>query len=47
MKYGRAARVCMEERGEGEVKPAKLASDHRLSQLELDYVTCEYFIVTS
>lgn len=44
--YGRAARVYM-KRGEGEVKPAKLASDSRLSQLALDYVTCEYFIVTS
>lgn len=37
----------MEEREKGEVKPAKLASDRRLSQLELEYVTWEYFIVTS
>ena len=47
IQYGRATWVYMEERGEGEVKPAKLASDHVLSQLELDYVTCEYFMVTS
>jgi len=31
----------------GEGKQAKLVSDSCLSQLELDQITCEYFIVTS
>lgn len=47
IKYGKATKCVWRRRGKGEVKPAKLASDHWLSQLELDYVTCEYFIATN
>lgn len=42
---GRRAGIPVEESGEGEL--ARLTSDSRLSQLELDYATCELFIVTS
>lgn len=47
VKHGKATPMYMDERGEGEVNPTKLDSDSQLSQLEVDSITCEYFIVTS
>lgn len=37
----------MDKGGEGEINPTKLDCDSQLSQLGLDSISCEYFIVTS